>query len=249
VSCSKFEPTDAMSGKYDPPDKAQLLAANPRIDSTCELMVAAAAAQFPPKAKSDHSALRASSTEDVTLTAKRGRKRVVTPERVQLICELLASGESESSACKRGGIGLTAWSAAKRCNADLRGRIASARDEWARLRHQRHAAALYESQWARSASRKALKPKPTHQAKLVTWHLITRVPLNFVAIPETEIKTACEKFNLPLETWRRQERAFGLLIKVYAKRAAVRGQQPTTFSSPPNFQDWPSDNETDEYSY
>jgi hypothetical protein len=82
------------------------------------------------------------------------------------------------------------------------------------------------------------------------WHLITRVPLNFAAIPETEIKAACEKFNLPLETWRRQECAFGLLRKVYAKRASIRGQQPPTVPAwPQPFQDWPLDNETDEYSY
>jgi hypothetical protein len=43
-----------------------------------------------------------------------------------------------------------------------------------------------------------------------------------------------------LDTWRRQERAFGLLKKVYAKRAAIRGQQPTVSSSwPQQFQDWP----------
>ena len=42
---------------------------------------------------------------------KRGRKTVVTPDRVQTICELLARGESERSACLRAGIGLTAWGA------------------------------------------------------------------------------------------------------------------------------------------
>jgi hypothetical protein len=173
----------------------------------------------------------------------------VTTERVQLTCELLARGESERAACLRAGIGLTAWSAAKRVSAGLRERIASARDDWARLRHQQHAAALYESQWARSASRKAKRPQPTHQAKLVMWHLTTRVPLNFAAIPETEIVSACEKFNLPLDTWRRQEHAFGLLKKVYAKRAAIRGQQQSTLVSPQwadQFQDWPSADE-DEY--
>jgi len=132
----------------------------------------------------------------------------------------------------------------------LRGRIASARDEWARLRHARHAAALYESQWARSASRKAVKPQPMHQAKLVMWHLTTRVPLNFAAIPDAEILNACNQFNLPLDTWRRQERAFGLLRKVYSKRAAIRGQQaPSVPEWSQQFQDWPTDNETDEYSY
>jgi hypothetical protein len=48
-----------MSGKYDPPDKARLIAANPSISSTCELMVAAAEAKFPPKAKRNDSASRA----------------------------------------------------------------------------------------------------------------------------------------------------------------------------------------------
>jgi hypothetical protein len=78
----------------------------------------------------------------------------------------------------------------------------------------------------RSANRKALNPQPTHQAKLVVWHLIYRVPLYWAAIPDTEIANACERFNLPLETWLRQERAFGLLKKVYARRAQLRGQQP-----------------------
>jgi hypothetical protein len=78
------------------------------------------------------------------------------------------------------------------------------------------------------------------------WHLTTRVPLNFVAIPESEIKTACERFGITLETWRRQERAFGLLKKVYVKRAAIRGQQQSTLASPQwadQFQDWPSDSD------
>jgi hypothetical protein len=62
--------------------------------------------------------------------------------------------------------------------------------------------------------------------RLVAWHLTYRVPLNFAAIPEAEIAQACERFNLTLETWARQERAFGLLRKIYAKRAKIRGQQP-----------------------
>lgn len=214
-----------MSRKHDPPDKAALLAEFRRTPSTVELMVAAAEAQFPPKVKSAESASHAIAPEKCLTTVKRGRKPLVTPARVQLICELLARGESESAACLRAGIGLTAWSVAKRNNTDLRARIASARDDWARLRHQQHAAALYESQSMRAADRKALKPHPTHQAKLVAWHLTFRVPLHFAAIPETEIVQACERFNLLLETWRRQERAFGLLQKVYAKRAKIRGAQ------------------------
>jgi hypothetical protein len=80
--------------------------------------------------------------------------------------------------------------------------------------------------------RKACKPQPTHQAKLVAWHLTARVPLNLAAIPEAEIARACERFNLPLETWQRQELAFGLTKKVYAKRAAMRGQQ---VQAPPSY--------------
>jgi hypothetical protein len=145
---------------------------------------------------------------------------------VQLICEMLERGESERAACLRAGIGLTAWNAAKRNSAALRERIARARDQWAKVRHARHTAAVHESQTMRSANRKAVKPQPTYQAKLVAWHLTTRVPLNIIAIPETEIASACERFNLPLETWLRQESAFGLLKKVYSRRAQLRGQQP-----------------------
>jgi hypothetical protein len=150
---------------------------------------------------------------------------------VQLICELLARGESERSACIRAGIGLTAWGAAKRNSADLRERIAMARDQWAQLRHARHTAALHESKAMRAANRKALKPQPTHQVKLVAWYLIYRVSLNWAAIPDTEIAKACERFNLSLETWIRQETAFGLLKKVYSRRAQLRGQQPLNATS------------------
>jgi hypothetical protein len=191
-------------------------------------MVAVTEAQFPSKAKSDHTVSRATLIESTVATRKRGRKPVVTPKRVQLICEMLARGESERAACLRAGIGLTAWNAAKRNSAELRERIASARDQWAKVRHARRTAALSESQAMRSANRTALKPQPTHQAKLVVWHLMYRVPLYWAAIPEAEIVSACERFNFPLESWRTQERAFGLLQKVYAKRAAISGQQCQT---------------------
>lgn len=217
-----------MPGKYDPADKAQLLAQFRRTPSTCELMVAAAEAQFPPKMKSEGDASRATLSEDAEncQPRKRGRKRVVTADKVQMICRLLALGETEWAACLRAGIGSTAWNAAKRANPGLRDRIASARDEWAQLRHVRHAVALYESQSDRDANRKALKPQPTKQAKWMVWHLITRVPLNFAAIPEKEIVSACNRCGLHLETWRRQEAAFGLMRKIYEKRARIRGQQP-----------------------
>jgi hypothetical protein len=227
-----------MIGKYDPPNKTTLLARFNRTPSTVELAVAAAEAQFPQKVKADDDASRAEVSEDSSSQArKRGRKPVVTPERVEMICGLIAHGESEKSACVRAGIGLTAWNTAKRSYASLRERIAAARDDWARLRHAQHAAALYESQSMRAANWKALKPQPTHQAKLVAWHLTYRVPLHFAAIPETDIKEACERFNLSLETWTRQERAFGLLKKVYAKRAKIRGEQPPSATA--NIIPWP----------
>ena len=163
---------------------------------------------------------------------RRGRKPVLTQERVKIICDLLAKGESERSACFRAGVGQTTWSTAKRVHASLRAGIAEARDQWAELRHARHTAALHESRAMRAANRKAIKPQPTYQAKLVAWHLIFRVPLNYAAIPETEIAQACERFNLPLETWTRQERAFGLMRKVYAKRAKIRGEQPPIPAGP-----------------
>ncbi len=191
-----------------------------RTPCTPELMVAAAEAQFPPKSQRDDDASRATLAAHNQL--KRGRKPVVTLKRVKTICALLAKGDTEHAACLREGIGLTAWNSAKRGDAALRDRIASAKDDWARLRHAQHAAALYESQVARSAGRKVLKPQPTRQAKLVAWHLTVRVPLHFAAIPEEEIATACERFSLPLETWRRQERAFGLMRNVYVKRSALR---------------------------
>jgi hypothetical protein len=180
--------------------------------------------QFPVKAKSDNEASRAK--------VKRGRKPVLTPERVTIIWDLLAKGESERSACLRAGVGQTTWSTAKRADASLRARIAEARDQWAQLRHARYIATLHESQAMRAANRKAIKPQPTYQAKLVAWHLTFRVPLNYAAIPETEIAQACERFNLPLESWTRQERTFGLMRKVYAKRAKIRGDQPPIPASP-----------------
>ena len=95
----------------------------------------------------------------------------------------------------------------------------------------------------RAADGKALRPQPTHQAKLVMWYLMFRPPLYFAAIPEAELMQACARFNISVETWRRQERAFGLLRKVYAKRAALRGQQqPRTVPAwPQPFQNWPSE--------
>jgi hypothetical protein len=59
----------------------------------------------------------------------------------------------------------------------------------------------------------------------------------FVELESADIKEACERFNLSLETWTRQERAFGLLRKVYAKRAKIRGEQPHSVTA--NIISWP----------
>jgi hypothetical protein len=194
--------------------------------------------QLPTKAETDNKASRAK--------VRRGRKPIVTLERVKIICDLLATGESEQSACLRAGVGQTTWSTVKRADASLRARIAQARDQWARLRHARHIATLQESRAMRAANRKAIKPQPTYQAKLVAWHLTFRVTLNYAAIPETEIAQACERFNLPLETWTRQERAFALMRKVYAKRAKIRGEQlPMTVTGPGSAQHANSELERD----
>jgi hypothetical protein len=37
---------------------------------------------------------------------------------------------------------------------------------------------------------------------------------------------------MSLDTWQRQERAFGLLTKVYAKRAKLRGEQAVIATAP-----------------
>jgi hypothetical protein len=43
---------------------------------------------------------------------------------------------------------------------------------------------------------------------------------------EADIKEACERFNLSLETWTRQEHAFGLLKKGVCASPKLRGEQP-----------------------
>jgi hypothetical protein len=100
------------------------------------------------------------------------------------------------------------------------------RDNWARSRHIQYTATRYESQITRAAGRKAIPPRPTRQASWVCKYLAVTVPLNLAAIPPAEIEAACALCNLSLESWQRQERAFGLLRKVYGKRSKIRGQQP-----------------------
>ena len=182
-----------------------------------------------------------------------GRKKVVTSERQEFVCRLLATGQTEKAACLRAGISETAWGEAKKADAALRQRIAAARDRWAELRHRQHVNARRESQWDRSATRKPLPEKPTKQANLVVWHLVYRVSLEWAAVPAGEIQAACRRFNMAPDTWERQERAFGLMRQVYAKRAKLRGQQPARTSiQVAALTGWPgndgSDFTTDEFS-
>ena len=63
-------------------------------------------------------------------------------------------------------------------------------------------------------------------------------------ISEDEIKKDCEQFTMSLDSWRRQENAFGLLKKVYAKRAAIRGQQPAPIiARASQWDDWSDDDD------
>ena len=111
-----------MSGKYDPPDKVQLLATFRRTPSIPELISGSNGTRFTPKVKADGDASHANPMENESLethavgcqSSKRGRKPVVTPERGALISA---------------GVGGTSWNAAKRVDAALRERIASARDD------------------------------------------------------------------------------------------------------------------------
>jgi hypothetical protein len=58
---------------------------------------------------------------------------------------------------------------------------------------------------------------------------------NPFCVPETAFLLAL--LAMPLETWTRQERAFGLLNKVYARRAKIRGEQPQSVTA--NIISWP----------
>jgi hypothetical protein len=74
---------------------------------------------------------------------------------------------------------------------------------------RQHAVAVYSSQSTRATNRKALKPQPARQAKLVAWHLTLRVLLNFAAILQSDIKQARKRFGMSLDMSQRQKHAFG----------------------------------------
>ncbi len=62
-----------------------------------------------------------------------------------------------------------------------------------------------------------------------------------------EIGAACQRFNLSLDIWNRQQSAFGLLTKVYQKRAAIRGQHPII--PQPAWASEPASDTDDQYGY
>jgi hypothetical protein len=72
---------------------------------------------------------------------------------------------------------------------------------------------------------KALKPRPTRQAKLLALNLTYRVPLHFAAILEADIKAACERFNLSAQPGYGKTARVPLLKRVYIKRAKLREEQ------------------------
>jgi hypothetical protein len=80
----------------------------------------------------------------------------------------------------------------------------------------------------RKIFRRARRSRPS--GFVDTWRLM--VPLNLAAIPPAEIEAACSRASLSLESWQRQEPAFGLLRKVYEQRCNIRAQQPVTISMP-----------------
>lgn len=214
-------------GKYDPPNKEEILNQYPQIRTIGEIISGKPFnTVLPEKAKDGEGSSRASEELSSQTPIKRGRKAIVTPPRIEIVCEVLSKGGSERAACLKAGIGSTAWNHAKKTQEELRVKIVAVREVWAQLKYKRHMHALYESQSMRAATHKAKRPKPTHQAKMVMWYLTTRIPLNVVALTREQEQKACEEFNYFLDQWDRQKTAFGLMKKTYKKRAELRGQNP-----------------------
>jgi len=99
-----------MSGKYNPPNKAKLLAQNSRISSTVELMVAATEAQLPLTLATRN--LPMDSTEHAANSVKNGAAAVGRPTKfsssvVDALCEALGDGMPIKGACVVAGISVT----------------------------------------------------------------------------------------------------------------------------------------------
>jgi hypothetical protein len=75
----------------------------------------------------------------------------------------------------------------------------------------------------RMSARKAKKPSLPKQANLIRWVLTTQVPLDHIQIPEEMIREACNRYRYDYEEWLRVERRYGLMRKIYDRRAQIRG--------------------------
>lgn len=156
----------------------------------------------------------------------RGRKKVLTPSRIAIICEAIVKGATERAARLLGGVCAAVFYATKKNDPAFRKAIEEARQKWANVRHLQHRNALEASRWLRAGRRKPKRPEPIVQAKLIAFHLIHRVPLTLASISPKEEQEACIEWNLPFDAWQRQKEAFKLMQKIYKKRAELRGQNP-----------------------
>lgn len=157
---------------------------------------------------------------------KRGRKRVLTSEKIRIICDTLGEGASERAARLLGGVCAAVFYAAKRNDPAFRKAVEEARQKWAKVRYLQHRNALEASRWLRAGRRKPKRPEPIVQAKLIVSYLIHRVSLTLASISPKEEQEACTEWNLPFDAWQRQKEAFKLMQKIYKKRAELRGQNP-----------------------
>lgn len=248
-------------GKYDPPGKERIYKENLSVCYLWQVLTPPPKPQFTPfpNREDDASCARAEETSNFqnqptnqqsNNQIMKGRKPVVTTERISIISKAISEGDTERLACLKAGIGLTAWNVAKRGNPELRNKIQASKTAWKELEYKRLQIARYETQHFRLAGKKAKRPQPTHQASMVRWHLTFRVPLNYGAIPENEIKAACERFNYTVQQWQAQANAFGLWHKIYSKRAKLRGdellqQSPSVVRYAPLPEDFSSGSEYD----
>ncbi len=217
-------------GKYDPPNKEEMLKNNPGASTLGDLLRPYREIRKPldyeDLAKMEN--LNISNQEDDASRARRkkGRKRVLTPEKIRLICKTIEEGATEKASRIKAGVSGAVFYEAKRTDVAFQQVLAEAHQRWTDLRFRRHQAALYASQSMRAAGLKAKRPTPTQQAGLVHWHLTFNVPLYFAAITREQEDEACKRFGYCLDQWDRQKEAFGLMQKIYRKRAKLRGENP-----------------------
>jgi hypothetical protein len=175
-----------------------------------------------------------------------GRPTVITPENIERLLALIAQGDKETHACILAKMSYSAWAAFKRNNPQINENIEAAKTVAAVNKYQKKQTTLQESNALRQSNRKAKEPKPTHQASMVKWKLIT-LPLNIVAISDDQIREACRSVNMSYDFFMRQNSVFGIMKKVYERRTEIRGDenakdlkrclfpQNPEYRRPPNF--------------